>query len=72
MDGAKLARINELARAAKERTLTPAELAERDALRREYVDAVKRNLRAQLEQIELVDGDGNRRKLGKSSNKREN
>ena len=37
MEKTKLDRINELARLAKERELTPQELAERDTLRREYV-----------------------------------
>ena len=35
MTNTKLERINELARLAKERSLTPEELAERDALRKE-------------------------------------
>ena len=37
MENSKLERINELARLAKERALTAEELAERDALRREYI-----------------------------------
>ena len=51
-------RINELARKAKtEEGLTEEEKAEREVLRRQYIDAFKENLRAQLEQIELVDPD---------------
>ena len=49
MEEAKVLRINELS--AKERngeTLTPEEKEEQTALRKEYIDAVKRNLRAQL------------------------
>lgn len=51
----KIARINELSRLAKERTLTSEEAAERERLRREYVEAVKTNLRAQLDNIEIKD-----------------
>ncbi|MEB3283992.1 MAG: DUF896 domain-containing protein [Candidatus Sericytochromatia bacterium] len=52
----KLARINELAR--KSRTpegLDALEKQEQQALRREYVDAVKESLRPQLESIRYVD-----------------
>ena len=38
MEPEKIARINELARLRKERELTVAELAERDALRAQYPD----------------------------------
>ena len=42
MDQKKIDRINEFARRVKAgEALTPAELAERDALRREYVAAVR-------------------------------
>lgn len=47
----KIDRINELAKLAKERELTEEEKAEREVLRREYIDSVKANLRAQLEII---------------------
>ena len=44
MDQKKIDRINEFARRVKAgEALTPAELAERDALRREYIDSVKRS-----------------------------
>lgn len=49
-------RINEFARRIKAgEVLTEEELAERDMLRRTYIDAFKENLRAQLENIEFVD-----------------
>ena len=44
-----VARINELARKAKAEGLTEEEKAEQAKLRREYVDSVKANLRAQLD-----------------------
>ena len=55
----KVDRINQLAHKAKTpEGLTPEEVEERDKLRREYIDAFKANLRAQLENIEFVDPDG--------------
>ncbi len=64
MDQAKIDRINEFARRVKAgETLTPAELAERDALRREYIDSVKANLAAQLDHTWVVDSNGEKHKL---------
>ena len=64
MDQRKIERINELARKAKTpEGLTDGEKAERDALRREYVNAVTGGLKAQLESIYLVDEHGGKRKL---------
>ena len=60
-----IARINELARKAKAEGLTEAETAERDKLRRTYIDSVKQNLTAQLDSTYLVDEKGNKRKLEK-------
>lgn len=62
----KIARINELARRVKAgETLTPEELAERAALRREYIDSVKASLVGNLENTYLVDEKGNKVKLPK-------
>lgn len=58
-----IARINELAKKAKAEGLTEAETAERDKLRRIYIDSVKQNLTAQLDSTYLVDEKGNKRKL---------
>ncbi len=60
-----IARINALAAKNKAQGLTPEELAERDRLRRIYVDSVKASLVGQLENTYIVDPDGTRRKLGK-------
>ena len=49
-------RINELARASKTRALSDEEKAEQAALRAEYLAKFRESFRAQLEQIELVDG----------------
>ena len=54
----KLARINELARKAKAEGLTSAETKERDVLRREYIEAVRANLRGQLNNINFQELDG--------------
>ena len=51
----KIKRINELAKKAKKEKLTDAEKEEQQILRREYIDAFKANLRAQLENIEFTD-----------------
>ena len=64
MDKAKIDRINQLARKAKTGALTPAEQAERDALRQEYLAAVRKNFRAQLERVVIVEPDGARHGLG--------
>ncbi len=62
----KIAKINEYARRVKAgETLTPEELAERDALRREYIDSVKASLTGHLDNTYLVDEKGNKQKLQK-------
>ena len=47
MERAKIDRINELGRLAKERELTEEELAERAALRAEYIAYVRSQLRGE-------------------------
>ena len=59
----KIDRINELARKSKAQGLTPQEIQERDALRREYIDSVVGNLRGQLDNTYIMDEKGNKRKL---------
>ena len=51
-------RINELYHKSKAEGLTPEETEEQKALRREYIDSVKRNLRNNLNNITLVNPDG--------------
>lgn len=48
-------RINELARKQKSVGLTEEELAERAKLREIYLGNIRRNFRAQLDNIEIVD-----------------
>ena len=58
-----IARINELARKAKNEGLTPEELTERHKLRRIYIDSVKANLIGQLENTYIVRPDGTKEKV---------
>lgn len=60
-----IARINELAHKAKAEGLTPEELAERDKLRRIYIDSVKASLVGQLENTYLLRPDGSKEKVRK-------
>ena len=57
-------RINELARKAKAEGLAPAEKEEQQKLRREYIAAVKMNLRTQLDNIDVQEKDGTIVNLG--------
>ena len=50
-------RINELSRKKKAEGLTEEEQAEQKVLYKEYIAAWRNNVRAQLENIEFVDGD---------------
>ena len=58
-----IARLNVLARKAKAEGLTEEELAERDKLRRMYIDSVKSNLVGQLESTYIVYPDGTKKKV---------
>ena len=60
-----IARINELARKAKAEGLTEEELAERDQLRRAYIDSVKASLVGHLENTYIVRPDGTKQKVVK-------
>ncbi len=65
MEQSKIDRINELAHIAKERALTEEELAERDALRREYIAAWRESTIAVLENTYIQTPDGKKHKLKK-------
>ncbi|MBO7364554.1 MAG: DUF896 domain-containing protein [Lachnospiraceae bacterium] len=53
-----LKRINELAKKSRETGLTEEELAEQRALRSAYIAEFRKNLRSQLDHIELEYPDG--------------
>ena len=63
----KIARINELAHKSKSTGLTEAEKAEQQALRKEYLEDVKANFRAQLEHTSIKEPDGTIHKLGRKN-----
>ena len=64
-----IARINVLAKKAKTEGLTAEETAERDKLRRIYIDSVKANLTGQLDNTNIVSPDGTKRKLERKERK---
>ncbi|NTW70799.1 MAG: DUF896 domain-containing protein [Eubacteriaceae bacterium] len=51
----KVQRINFLARKKKTEGLDEEELAEQQVLREEYLENVRKNLKAQLDNIKIVD-----------------
>ena len=53
MEKEKIDRINALAKKAKETGLTDEEIIERDALRKEYLAAIRANLKSTLDSIEI-------------------
>lgn len=60
-------RINELAKKAKEEGLNDEETAERDKLRRIYIDSVKASLVGNLENTYIVQPDGTKKKVTRKS-----
>ena len=62
-------RINELAAKAKADGLTQEELAERDKLRRIYIDSYKASLTGQLDNTYIVKPDGTKQKLQRNEDK---
>lgn len=62
-----IARINALAKKAKAEGLTEEELAERDKLRRIYIDSVKASLVGHLDNTYIVHPDGTKHKVGKKN-----
>lgn len=67
----KIERINVLARKAKAEGLTDEERAEQQALRREFIDDFKRNLRGQLDNISIKEDDGSITNLGEKYGNKE-
>ena len=58
MEKQKIDRINELYRKSKAEGLTDAERKEQKLLRQEYLELVRRNLRSQLNNIDIEEKDG--------------
>ena len=59
----KIARINALAHKAKSEGLTDEEREEQAQLRRDYIDSVKANLKAQLDSMYVLDETGKKSKI---------
>ena len=69
----KIQRINKLYRKSQAEGLSEAEKKEQDLLRKEYIANVKKNLRNQLNNIDMVNDDGSVENLGeKYGNKKRN
>ena len=64
MDNEKIDRINTLAHKAKCVGLTEEEKKEQAELRKEYLAAVRQNLKAQLNNIDVKEKDGSVTNLG--------
>lgn len=65
MDKSRIDRINELYRKSKAEGLSEVEKMEQKILRKEYIDAIKRNLTSQLDNISIQEKDGSITDLGK-------
>lgn len=70
MEKNKIDRINELAHLSKERPLTPEELSEQDALRKEYIAEWRRSTIDLLENTYIQTPDGKKTKLSPKSSGR--
>ena len=55
IDDSKIQRINELARKSKAEGLTETEKKEQQLLRQEFLAAVRKNLKSQLNNIDILD-----------------
>ncbi len=65
MEQSRIDRISELTRLSRVRPLTEEELAERAALRAEYLAAIRGSLESQLDNTYIVDEKGNKKKVEK-------
>ena len=72
MDESDIKRINELYHKSQSEGLTPAEKEEQQRLRRAYIDAVRGNLRQELNNISVIEPDGTVTDLGEKYGKRGN
>lgn len=70
MEKQKIDRINELYRKSKAEGLTDAERKEQKILRQEYLELVRRNLRSQLNNIDVEEKDGTVVNLGEKYGKK--
>ena len=71
MDMTDINRINELYHKSKAEGLTPEEKEEQARLRKEYIAAVRRNLRGSLNNISIQEADGSITNLGEKYGKKD-
>ena len=69
MEQKKIDRISDLTRISRQRELTDEEKTEREALRQEYRAAFTGSLRAQLENMSIIQPDGTIKKVKENKNK---
>jgi len=67
---ADIKRINELYHKQKAEGLTDSEKEEQAKLRKSFVESVKANMKAQLDNIDLVEKDGSTTNLGEAHAKK--
>lgn len=65
MDNTKIDRINELYHKSQSVGLTEEEKAEQEALRKEYIETIRKNMRGTLNSISIREKDGTITDLGK-------
>lgn len=70
MEQSKIDRINVLARKSKAEGLTEAEKKEQDLLRKEYIANIRRNIKSQLDNIDVINSDGSIENLGEKYGKK--
>lgn len=72
MNDEKIARINELYHKSRAEGLTDAEKKEQEILRKEFINAMKMNVRSQLNNISIQNEDGTITNLGEKFGKKGN
>lgn len=70
MTNERIARINELYHKAKAEGLTEAERKEQALLREQYIADFRRNLRSQLDNIDIQNPDGSIENMGEKIKKK--
>ena len=72
MNDEKIARINELSKKSKAEGLTEEEKQEQTILRQEFIASFRNNLKAQLDNIDVVNPDGSIENLGEKYEAKKN
>ena len=63
MEKEKIERINRLRQLQRERELTDEEKEEQNRLRREFIDDIKSQVAQKLDDVIIIDENGNKKKL---------